>query len=128
MLYVGVAYGGLLIARQPPGGIPAWWLVGMGTLAVAAFLIRSMRERVESLIARLYDAARSDPLTNLSNRRAFRELLDLELARARRSEGGVTVVVGDLDHFKEVNDRSGHQVGDAALQRVASVFKRGKRE
>jgi diguanylate cyclase (GGDEF)-like protein/putative nucleotidyltransferase with HDIG domain len=128
ILYVGVAYGGLLIARHPPGGIPAWWLVGMGTLAVAAFLIRSMRERVELLIARLYDAARSDPLTNLSNRRAFRELLDLELARARRSEGGVTVVVGDLDHFKEVNDRSGHQVGDAALQRVATVLERGKRE
>jgi diguanylate cyclase (GGDEF)-like protein/putative nucleotidyltransferase with HDIG domain len=128
ILYVGVAYGGLLIARQPPAGVPAWWIVGMGTLAVAAFLIRSMRERVELLIARLYDAARSDPLTNLSNRRAFRELLDLELARARRSEGCVTVVVGDLDHFKEVNDRSGHQVGDAALQRVASLLRRGKRE
>jgi diguanylate cyclase (GGDEF)-like protein/putative nucleotidyltransferase with HDIG domain len=100
----------------------------MGTLAVAAFLIRSMRERVESLIARLYDAARSDPLTNLPNRRAFRELLDLELARARRGNTQVTVVVGDLDHFKEVNDRAGHQVGDAALQRVATVLERGKRD
>jgi diguanylate cyclase (GGDEF)-like protein len=128
ILYVGIAYGALLFVRQPPGGVPAWWLVGMGTLAVAAFLIRSMRERVELLIARLYDAARSDPLTNLSNRRAFRELLDLELARARRSGAPVSVVVGDLDHFKEVNDRSGHQVGDVALQRVASLLALGKRE
>ena len=125
--YAGVAYGGLLIAR-PPHGVPAWWIVGMGTLTVAAILIRLMRERVELLIARLYDAARADPLTTLSNRRGFRERLDLELERARRGECQMTVVVGDLDHFKEVNDRSGHHVGDAALQRVARVLDGGKRQ
>jgi diguanylate cyclase (GGDEF)-like protein/putative nucleotidyltransferase with HDIG domain len=126
--YAGVAYGGLLIARPPPSGVPAWWIVGMGTLAVAAVLIRVMRERVEQLIARLYDAARADPLTTLANRRGFRERLDLELERARRGEGQMTVVLGDLDHFKEVNDRSGHHVGDAALQRVARVLDGGKRQ
>jgi diguanylate cyclase (GGDEF)-like protein/putative nucleotidyltransferase with HDIG domain len=126
--YAGVVYGGLLIARPPPGGVPAWWIVGMGTLTVAAILIRLMRERVELLIARLYDAARADPLTTLSNRRGFRERLDLELERARRGECQMTVVVGDLDHFKEVNDRSGHHVGDAALQRVAGVLDGGKRQ
>jgi diguanylate cyclase (GGDEF)-like protein/putative nucleotidyltransferase with HDIG domain len=126
--YAGVAYAGLLIARPPPGGVPAWWIVGMGTLAVAAILIRLMRERVEVLIARLYDAARADPLTTLSNRRGFRERLDLELERARRGESQLTVVLGDLDHFKEVNDRSGHHVGDAALQRVARVLDGGKRQ
>jgi diguanylate cyclase (GGDEF)-like protein/putative nucleotidyltransferase with HDIG domain len=126
--YVGVTYGALLGARPPDGGIPAWWLVGMGTLVVAAILIRVMRERVELLIAQLYDAARTDPLTKLSNRRGFRELLDLELARARRSGTRLTVVAGDLDHFKEVNDRSGHQVGDAVLKRVARLFEHGKRK
>src|SRR6202035_5816406 len=128
LAYAGLAYGGLLIARPPAGGVPAWWIVGMGTLAVAAILIRLMRERVELLIERLYDAARADPLTMLSNRRGFRELLDLELERARRGESQMTVVVGDLDHFKEVNDRSGHHVGDAALQRVARVLDGGKRQ
>jgi diguanylate cyclase (GGDEF)-like protein len=128
IVYVGIVYGALLLARPPPGGIPAWWVVGMGTLAVAAVLIRVMREQVELLIARLYDAARADPLTKLSNRRGFRELLDLELARARRAQAKVTVVTGDLDHFKEINDRSGHHVGDTALQRVARVLNAGKRD
>ena len=128
IVYVGIVYGALLLTRPPPGGIPAWWLVGMGTLAVAAVLIRVMRQQVALLIARLYDAARADPLTKLSNRRGFRELLDLELARARRAQANVTVVAGNLDHFKEVNDRSGHHVGDTALQRVARLLDAGKRD
>jgi diguanylate cyclase (GGDEF)-like protein/putative nucleotidyltransferase with HDIG domain len=127
IVFVGLVYGALLAARQPPGGIPEWWLVGMGTLLVAAMLIRSMRERAELLIARLYDAARTDPLTQLPSRRGFRELLDLELERARRAHGQMTLLVADMDHFKEVNDRSGQKVGDAALQRVARVLQRGKR-
>jgi diguanylate cyclase (GGDEF)-like protein/putative nucleotidyltransferase with HDIG domain len=126
--YVGLAYGALLVSRPPTSGVPAWWLVGMGTLLVAAIVIMTMRVRVELLIARLYDAARTDALTRLSNRRGFRELLDLDLERARRGETEMTVLVGDLDRFKEVNDRSGHQVGDAALQRVARVLHEGKRQ
>jgi diguanylate cyclase (GGDEF)-like protein/putative nucleotidyltransferase with HDIG domain len=126
--YVGLTFGALLLARPPSSGVPAWWLVGMGTLLVAAFLIMAMRMRLELLIARLYDAARTDPLTKLSNRRGFRELLDLDLERARRGETEMTVLVGDLDRFKEVNDRSGHQVGDIALQRVARVLSEGKRK
>jgi diguanylate cyclase (GGDEF)-like protein/putative nucleotidyltransferase with HDIG domain len=125
--YAGVTYGILLAVRPPSTGALAWWLVGMGSLLVGAMVITTMRTRVEQLIAKLYDAARTDPLTRLSNRRGFRELLDLELERARRGETAMTVIVGDLDRFKEVNDRSGHQVGDAALQRVARVLSEGKR-
>jgi diguanylate cyclase (GGDEF)-like protein/putative nucleotidyltransferase with HDIG domain len=128
ILYVGVAYGALLAARPPVGGIPAWWLVGMGTLLVGALVIMAMRARVELLIARLYDAARTDPLTRLSNRRGFRETLDLELERARRGGTALGVLVGDLDRFKDVNDRSGHHVGDVALQRVAKLLCEGKRQ
>jgi len=127
IVYVGLAYAALLIARPPSSGIPAWWLVGMGTLLVAAILIRSMRERVELLIARLYDAARTDPLTKLPNRRGFRELLDLELERARRARGQVALIVGGMDNFTEVNARSGHSAGDVALQRVARLLDAGKR-
>jgi diguanylate cyclase (GGDEF)-like protein len=126
--YVGLAYGALLIARPPHEGVAAWWIVGMGTLLVAAILIRAMRQRVESLIAKLYDAARTDPLTNLSNRRGFRELLDLELERARRAEGRMTLMLVDLDSFKEVNDRCGQAVGDSALRRIASLLETNKRQ
>lgn len=126
--YVGVVYGALLVARTPADGEPAWWLVGMGTLAVAAILVCLMRRRTEQLIVRLYDASRTDALTSLSNRRGYREVLDLELTRARRAGARMTVVVGNLDHFKEVNDRSGSRVGDAALKRVAGILERSKRD
>jgi diguanylate cyclase (GGDEF)-like protein len=125
--YVGLALAALLVALPPHNGVAIWWLVPMGTLAEGAILIRSMRGRVGSLIERLYDTARTDPLTDLPNRRGFRELLDLELERARRRESRLTVLVGDLDHFKEVNDRSGHHVGDAVLARVARLLEASKR-
>ena len=126
--YVGAAYLVLLLARPPGGGAAAWWLVGMGTLAVAAAVIHGMRSRVESLIASLYDASRIDPLTGLSNRRGHRETLDLEIERARRNDAPLALVVADLDHFKEVNDRCGHHIGDATLRRVAAVFAEGMRK
>jgi diguanylate cyclase (GGDEF)-like protein len=127
IVYLGLAYAALLGARPPSSGSPTWWLVGMGALLVAAILVRAMRERAELLIARLYDAARSDPLTKLANRRGFRELLDLELERARRSTGNMALIVGDLDHFHEVNDRCGQRAGDIALQRAARLLHAGKR-
>ncbi len=126
--YVGLAYLLLLLERKPDGGVAAWWLVGMGTLAVSAGVIRGMRDHVASLIDSLYDASRTDPLTGLTNRRGHRETLDLELERARRNDAPLALVMIDLDHFKEVNDRSGHHVGDAALRRAAAVLSDGRRK
>jgi diguanylate cyclase (GGDEF)-like protein/putative nucleotidyltransferase with HDIG domain len=128
LLLVGVLYCALLLLRPPEAGAAAWWSVGMATMAIAAIVIRVMRVHVELLIARLSDAARTDPLTQLPNRRGFRELLDLELERARRGGTPMTVLAGDLDHFKDVNDRAGHHVGDAALQQVAALLREGVRQ
>ncbi len=122
IVYVGVAYGALLAIKAPLQAISTWWLVGMGTLLVGAMVIMVMRARVELLIGRLYDAARTDPLTKLANRRGFRELLDLELERARRSGTAMGLLVGDLDDFKDFNDLLGHRLGDVALQRVARLL------
>jgi diguanylate cyclase (GGDEF)-like protein/putative nucleotidyltransferase with HDIG domain len=127
IVYAGLAYGALLVLRPPIGGVPAWWLVGMGTLLVGAVVIMTMRARVELLIGRLYDAARTDPLTKLANRRGFREQLDLELERARRGGTPLALLVGDLDDFKDVNDCCSHRVGDAVLQRVARMLCERKR-
>jgi diguanylate cyclase (GGDEF)-like protein len=124
---VAVAYGALLVLDQPASGPAVWWLVGIGTLLVAAILIGTMRQHVSVLIARLHEAARTDPLTMLSNRRGFREQLDLELERARRSGASMSVVVGDLDHFKKVNDFAGHHGGDIVLTRVGRVLLGNKR-
>jgi diguanylate cyclase (GGDEF)-like protein/putative nucleotidyltransferase with HDIG domain len=128
LLLVAVLYCALLLLRPPEAGVGAWWSVGMATMAIAAIVIRVMRAHVELLIARLSDAARTDPLTQLPNRRGFRELLDLELERARRSGTPMTVLAGDLDHFKDVNDRAGHHVGDAVLQQVAVLLREGVRQ
>ena len=126
--FVAVLYGALLLVRRPEAGAAAWWVVGIATMSIAGIVIRVMRAHVELLIERLSDAARTDPLTQLPNRRGFRELLDLELERARRSGAPMTVLAGDLDHFKDVNDRSGHHVGDAVLQQVAALLREGVRQ
>ncbi|HEY1450242.1 MAG TPA: diguanylate cyclase [Solirubrobacteraceae bacterium] len=128
IVYASASYAAVLLIQVSHEQAATWWLVSMGTLAVLAFVIRVLRTRVDVLIARLFDAARTDAVTRLANRHGFRELLDLELARARRRDGKLTVIVGDLGHFKEVNDRSGHKVGDLALQRVARLLERGKRD
>jgi diguanylate cyclase (GGDEF)-like protein/putative nucleotidyltransferase with HDIG domain len=78
-------------------------------------------------IALLTDSARRDPLTGLLNRRGFEEAFDAELERARRSGSSLSVVVGDLDRFKRVNDAHGHPGGDAALVRSARILTSGKR-
>lgn len=61
----------------------------------------------------------TDALTGAYNRRYFQERLDAEISRARRTSGeGPAVVMLDIDHFKLVNDRYGHDVGDVVLKRV----------
>lgn len=67
--------------------------------------------------------ARTDDLTNLPNFRAFRERIDLEIARAARYKERFGVLILDLDRFKQYNDRFGHLAGNDALQRVAQVIR-----
>lgn len=56
-----------------------------------------------------------DPLTGLANRRAFDRILDIEIERSRRSRSSVSLIIMDLDDFKEINDTYGHLVGDEVL-------------
>ena len=63
--------------------------------------------------------AQHDPLTGLPNRALFSDRLNQELARARRRNGRFAMVFLDLDHFKQVNDSFGHDVGDQVLRQIA---------
>ena len=83
-------------------------------LAVALQNARDYREKIEQAIR--------DPLTGLLNHRAFQERLGSELARARREGYEVALVALDLDHFKPINDRCGHAVGDEALRAFARTI------
>ena len=99
------------------------WIVAVGTLSVAAALFVITRENVRRLVARLAEAADTDPLTGLLNRRGFGRYLELELERAERFDTDVSLIIGDLDHFKTVNDRFGHQAGDEVLVEVGNVLR-----
>jgi diguanylate cyclase (GGDEF)-like protein len=68
--------------------------------------------------------ATTDALTGLSNYRHFHDLLILEVQRARRMDYPVGLILMDLDHFKQVNDRHGHPMGDAALRMVAEQLRK----
>jgi diguanylate cyclase (GGDEF)-like protein len=83
--------------------------------AMAALAFHSARQR-----ERLRAQARTDSLTGILNRRAYFERLSEELARGKRTDTPVSVVLLDIDHFKVVNDEHGHAEGDRVLQAIAT--------
>ena len=125
---VGVAYGSVLHFSDGVSVATARWLITVGTVLAAGILIAILRNRVDTLVERLSDSAKTDPLTGLLNRRGFDECFDYELERARRGSGRLSIVLLDLDYFKFVNDRFGHAVGDGALERLGGVLVSTKRQ
>jgi len=109
-----------------PAGTLAPLLPSVCAIALAGVAMYQ-RKRIARLTARIDDANRTDPLTGLINRRAFEELLELELERATRSDRPLSVIVGDIDGFRSVNEQHGHEVGDTALQSVAHNALKWKR-
>lgn len=72
--------------------------------------------------------ATTDPLTGLFNRRQFLTMTDAEWSRFQRYYRSLSVLMVDIDHFKSINDRFGHAVGDEAIRAVADICVRGKRK
>jgi diguanylate cyclase (GGDEF)-like protein len=66
--------------------------------------------------------AHTDPLTGLANERTVGRILELELARASRQDGEISIVLFDIDDFQATNREGGHQAGDDVLRRVAAVL------
>ena len=72
--------------------------------------------------ARLAHLSITDPLTGMTNRRALDLLLEQATCEARRQSSALTLLLLDIDHFKQINDRFGHEVGDRALAHFAKVL------
>ncbi|MHB1773493.1 MAG: GGDEF domain-containing protein, partial [Acidimicrobiales bacterium] len=85
-------------------------------------------KQMHELNAQMYLAAMTDPLTGLDNRRRMAEALDSEALRSNRSRRPFSLILADIDHFKDVNDHYGHECGDLVLQHVSSVLRRMVRE
>lgn len=87
----------------------------------AVLLIRDIRLRNQH-VRQIAFMAYHDPLTGLPNRRQFYDKLEETLAEAERSGGEVAILLLDLDRFKQVNDRWGHEAGDQMLCKVAAMI------
>ncbi|NJN53134.1 MAG: diguanylate cyclase, partial [Gammaproteobacteria bacterium] len=84
-------------------------------------------ERLERLTAEFEKAANTDSLTQLSNRRYFRQRLEAEISHVERHRTELSVLLLDLDQFKRVNDTYGHDVGDRVLQVIGNIISEFKR-
>ena len=91
-------------------------------VAYAALALRNAR-----LLEQIQRTADTDGLTGVANRRMLDVTLARELVRARRDSGSVSLLLIDVDHFKDYNDRHGHLAGDDALQGVARALEQANR-
>lgn len=107
---------------------------GNGTVKLEREKVKGLVERAvlaemqRDAVAKERDAAiglaRVDSLTELPNRRALMEALEIELGRAERKNEPVSLLLIDIDHFKRINDTMGHAEGDVVLQDLAKLFRK----
>jgi GGDEF domain-containing protein len=109
-------------------GTGVFVLLAVAVSTLLGRVLESSNRRAFLLELEQHRDARTDPLTTLANRRAMQERGRVELKLAKRTGVAVSVILCDLDHFKAINDRYGHEAGDAALVRVAAVLKGALRE
>lgn len=140
---IGLADLGVLLGLWPyapairaeafPSGQAAWWFEFWRSMvlyvgaAVVVALILVLFWRLDGVHARLNHLSMTDALTGLANRRHFMDRLAQEFLRQAQTGRPLSVVLIDADHFKQVNDRHGHPVGDEVLQALASALALGVR-
>ena len=116
-----------ILLPEPPQHGPEWQVQNeilkltndlMGMIREGERTNRELKEANETV----EKLARTDPLTGLANRRTLHEAMLREIARAGRLGERLSLVIADLDHFKEINDQYGHTTGDHVLAEVAAVF------
>jgi len=114
IVVASIAAAGSLVNDRGSAG--AWTALALLAVLLAA---AALPGRLRDALAHQTEAAATDPLTGALNRRAFQEAAERERLRAERRSEPISVAYLDLDGFKEVNDRHGHQTGDKVLEEVA---------
>ena len=123
-LRVADGRGAELLLFPPPSGFTpdardaAAWIAAQAMIALENAHLHGLVQR----------QAVTDELTGLANRRRFLAQLDAEVARSRRSGSPLAIVLSDLDDFKQVNDRFGHEAGDRALRAFADILREAVRD
>jgi len=139
-IFMLFAHGALFLLRTPLVAVLPWlsasdiygsvWLTVLSfeallfTISIAFILLAMAKERTE---LRHKTAAMIDPLTGLPNRRSFMEEAERLTERHRAHPKPVTVLLMDMDHFKSINDRFGHAVGDQVLEVFAESARQSVR-
>lgn len=118
----------LFYATAPSSHTPEQVAVGIVVLVMIAGTVTVLREGLQARQRRLEEMAVRDPLTGVGNYRLLNERLAYELKRHRRSDTSLSVLLFDLDGFKEINDTIGHQMGDRVLADVARALSGAMRE
>jgi diguanylate cyclase (GGDEF)-like protein len=120
--WIGVVHGVALVALPDvQASVDRWFDVVFAVTVVTAVVGRLSYDR-DRLVAGLKAEARSDALTGLLNRRGFEERLAIERDRAHRDGTWLGVATFDVDHFKVINDRHGHEAGDRVLSWLGRVL------
>jgi diguanylate cyclase (GGDEF)-like protein len=140
-IFMLFAHGALYLLRTPLGAMLPWsptgnrvfesvWLTVLSfeallfTISIAFIMLAMAKERTEH---RHKTAALVDSLTGIANRRAFLQEGEAQLLRQAADPRPTAVMLLDLDHFKSINDRFGHAIGDRVLQIFAEVASAGMR-
>ena len=97
-------------------------------LSLANQQLKAEIDQREKMSQLLEETARTDFLTKLINRRAMHRFLQNEMARVERSGGGFSLVLVDIDFFKNINDQFGHNIGDEVLIALSRAFESSVRE
>jgi diguanylate cyclase (GGDEF)-like protein len=120
----GDVLGTLVVGSREPGGFGAQVRLILQVLAghVAVSLANAR------MVKRLEELATTDGLTGLFNKRTVTDTARQKLRSAQRFQKNLSVLICDLDHFKQVNDTYGHDVGDLVIKGFADVLRRTKRE
>ena len=105
-----------------------WFLIAhpflFGVLFGILGTIRTTKDnQIDEMITKLKDISAHDPLTGLKNRRFFAHNFYDECARSLRRNEALTLLFLDIDHFKKVNDKHGHHIGDVVLKELAAYIK-----